>query len=153
MYALPWISRSLITCGLAVLVGCGAGTGSNPSDKTKMEKAAPKRGYKVRIATVGTQSLVYEMETTGSLEAQDVFRIDAQVSGVVEGVSFKEGSAVTRETVLCRMAPTVYELNAQRAKDAWQTAKDAHQKAVEDLEDIKRKTRNDASLLQLKLLA
>jgi RND family efflux transporter MFP subunit len=148
MYALGWIRRSLIAYGLVVLAGCGAG--GNQPDKAKAEKASAKRGYKVRTATVGTQSLVYEMETTGSLEAQDVFRIDAQVPGVVEGVSFKEGNPVTPKTVLCRIAPTVYELNAQRAKDAWQTAKDACQKAVEDLEDIKRKTRNDANVLQLK---
>jgi RND family efflux transporter MFP subunit len=132
---------------LAFLCSCA---GDSKAAGEKKEKAADRR-YSVKTATASVRPLKYELETTGSLQADDIFRIDAQVAGVIQDVAFKEGDEVTEKTVLCRIAPSTYALAAQRAKDAWQRAKDAWQKAVDDLEDTKRKTRNDIQRLKLRL--
>lgn len=131
----------------AILCSCA---GDSKAAGEKKEKSADRR-YPVKTATASVRPLKYELETTGSLQADDIFRIDAQVAGVVQEVAFKEGDAVAENTVLCRIAPTTFALAAQRAKDARQKAKDAWQKAADDLEDTKRKTRNDVERLKLKL--
>lgn len=136
------------SAALTLLSGC--------PDKAKTETAgkkdakAPERRYPVRTAPVQVRPLQYEMETTGTLQADDIYRIDAQVAGAVEGVNFREGDKVTPQMVLCRVAPRTYELAAQRAKAAWQKAKEAALNAQANLADTERKTRNDISRAKVK---
>jgi multidrug efflux system membrane fusion protein len=134
---------ALAAGGILWLSGCGAA--AKPPEK----KA--ERRYLVRTAPVTVRPLKYEIETTGSLQAQDVYRVDAQVPGVVEEVTFNEGDQVTPQKVLCRLSPRTYTLSAQRAKAAWQKAKDAWQKALADVADTERKTRNDVERAKVKL--
>ncbi|MBI3828597.1 MAG: efflux RND transporter periplasmic adaptor subunit [Planctomycetes bacterium] len=111
------------------LAGCGGG---KPA-----ESAAGKapRQYIVRTDTVKTQSVRYELETTGTIQAQDVYRIDAQVTGTIYEVGFKEGDFVQRGTVLCRIAPLGYKLAALKAEGEYK-------KAVADLADTERRVKN-----------
>jgi multidrug efflux system membrane fusion protein len=127
-----------------------ANTPARKDDKPQTDAKPPERRYLVRTAPVRVQPVQYSFDATGSLQADNIYRIDAQVGGVVEGVNFKEGDRVTPQTVLCRISPRTYELAAQRAKVAWQTAKDAWQKALADLADTERKSRND--VLRAKLI-
>jgi len=136
----------------AVLV-CLSGCGDKSKAETQGEKDGKRteRRYLVRTAPAQARPLQYEIETTGSLQADDIYRIDAQVSGAVEGVNFKEGDQVTPQTVLCRIAPRTYHLAAQRAKAACQTAKAACAKAQADVADVERKTRNDIARAKVKV--
>jgi multidrug resistance efflux pump len=113
--------------------------------------AKPERRYLVRTAAVQVRPLQYEMETTGALQADDIYRVDAQLPGVAQDVNFKEGDKVTPQTVLCRIDPRTYDLAAQRAKALLQKAKDAWQNALANLADTERKTRNDIASAKLKL--
>jgi multidrug efflux system membrane fusion protein len=139
------------------LVGCdGQGrpaeaAKAGPTPDGKKTGRPSERRYLVRTAPVSTRPLKYEIETTGSLEADDIYRIDAQVPGVVQDVAFKEGDEVTADTVLCRVSPRTYALSAARAKAAWQKAKDAWQKALADQADTERKARYDVERAKLKL--
>ena len=135
--------------GILWLTGCGAGAGATAKPPEK--KDSGERQYPVRTAPVTVRPLKYELETTGSLQALDVFRIDAQVPGVVEEVAFNEGDQVTPQKVLCRLSASTYALNAQRAKAAWQKGKDAWQKALADVADTERKSRNDVERQKVKL--
>lgn len=136
------VSRSGVigaTCllGMAVLLqGCSKTT-AGPAENKKRE-----RKYLVRTAEVAVRPITYELETTGALQARDIYRVDAQVPGVVEGIAFNEGDEVTAQTVLCRIAPRTYELAAQRAKAAWRKAQEAHVRALADVADTERKSRN-----------
>ncbi|MFH0939779.1 MAG: efflux RND transporter periplasmic adaptor subunit [Planctomycetota bacterium] len=144
---LAWGVAGLLLLGLS---NCGGDSKTAMSEKKKDDKSQIRR-YPVSTAKVSVRPLQYTLDTTGSLQAEDIFRIDAQVSGVIREVAFKEGSEVTPQTVLCRIAPTSYALAAQRAKDAWQKSKDAAQKARDDLDDIKRQRRNEVERLRLKM--
>ncbi|HEY3321414.1 MAG TPA: efflux RND transporter periplasmic adaptor subunit [Planctomycetota bacterium] len=134
---------------MALLTLCGCEKKSEAETGKKDEKR--DRRYLVTSAAVHTRPVQYEVETTGSLLAEDIYRIDAEVSGVVEGVNFKEGDQVTSQTVLCRVAPRTYQLAAERAKAAYLKAKDACLKAQADVADTQRKTRNDIARAKIKL--
>jgi membrane fusion protein, multidrug efflux system len=130
----------------AALCFAGCGAAAKPA-----EKKSGERTYPVRTAPVTVRALKYELETTGSLQAQDIYRVDAQVPGIVEDLAFNEGDRVTPEKVLCRISPKTYALNAQRMKAAWQKAKDAYLKALADVADTERKSRNDVERTKIKL--
>jgi multidrug efflux system membrane fusion protein len=138
-----------LAASLLLLAGCWDKPKATTPDK-KGDKAQPRR-YLVRTAPVEVRALQYEIETTGSLQAEDIYRIDAQVAGAVEGVNFKEGDKVTPQMVLCRVAPKTYELAAQRAKAALLKAKEAARNALANLADTERKTRNDIARAKVKL--
>lgn len=121
---------------LAVLLpGCAGSASVTP------EKKQRERRFLVRTAPVATRPVTYALESTGSLQAKDIFRIDAQVPGVVEGVAFNEGDEVTKETLLCRIAPRTYELAVQQAQAALVRARQAHLLSQADLADTERKAR------------
>ena len=132
----PLLVRSFAClAALAALAGC-PGTPTPPA-----EKKARERRFLVRTEPVSVRPVTYTLEATGALRAKDVFRIDAQVSGRVEGVAFDEGDEVTKDTVLCRIAPRTYELAVQQAQAALVRAKRAHALAQADLADTQRKAR------------
>ncbi|MCY3024606.1 MAG: efflux RND transporter periplasmic adaptor subunit [Planctomycetota bacterium] len=143
------VSLLAALAALVLLSGCP----DKPKADTpaKKDEKAQSRRFLVRTAPVQVRPLQYEIETTGSLQADDIYRIDAQVAGAVEGVNFKEGDKVTPQMVLCRVATRTYELAAQRAKAAWQKAKDAALNAQANLTDTERKTRNDIARAKVKL--
>lgn len=119
----------LFTLSSVFVAGCGSG---------KPPAAGPAktpRQYNVRTDLVKTQLVKYELETTGTIQAQDIYRIDAQVSGTIYDVSFREGDLVKRDTMLCRIAPLGYKLAAMKAEGEYK-------KAVADLADTERRVKN-----------
>jgi RND family efflux transporter MFP subunit len=106
------------------------------------DKKKEARKFLVQTDTVKVQPIKYLVEAGGSLEAQDIIRVDAPLAGVVENVAFNEGDAVTPETVLCRINSTIFVLLAQKAKDAWL-------KAAADERDIARKLKFDIESAEL----
>ena len=68
------------------------------------------------MAPVVVRDVVYEIKALGTLEAQDLVQVTAQVEGVVTEVRFHEGDRVTPQTVLLRIDPARYRLEAERAK-------------------------------------
>lgn len=115
-----------LRAALAVLCVCAIlFTASGCGDGTKAEPGGGKgsRAYRVKTASVEVRQVNYEIETTGTVEAQDVYRVDAQVAGVVEGVAFNEGDEVSPAGVLCRVSPATYQLAVTRAQAALLKAK------------------------------
>lgn len=122
----PWrievkrVSRSgnafvavVVACGLSA--GCGGG-------KTA---AAPRKGAKglaVRTAVVASKDVAYEVKVLGSLEPEELVQIPAEVGGSAKEVRFNAGDRVTTETVLVRIDPERYRLEAERAEAAYNRA-------------------------------
>src|SRR5689334_11119943 len=102
---LIFASALLLWCA----VGCGDGNKGSAAPTKKLE-------FQVRMTKVTTQKLHYMIDTTGTLVAQDVYRLDAQVPGTVEGVTFKEGDNVTPDTVLCGLSGSMYDLSEKQAE-------------------------------------
>jgi membrane fusion protein, multidrug efflux system len=98
---------------------CGSGGGAS--------SAKPGRpAVVVRTATVAVQDVAFQIKALGTLEAQDLVQVTAQVEGAVAEVRFHEGDRVTPETVLLRIDPQRYRLEAERAEASYrQVAADA----------------------------
>ena len=104
--------------------GQGATTGARPQRMAVM----------VNVAPVAVQDVVYNITAVGSLEAEEVVQVTAEVEGAVTGVNFQEGARVTPGTVLLLIDPDRYRLQVQQAEAAYKKAlADAH-RAQNELE-------------------
>jgi multidrug efflux system membrane fusion protein len=95
----------------ALLVGsaCGGTQGA--------ASARPQRqALRVRVAPVVSQDVVHQIKALGSLEAQDMVQVTAQVEGVASDVRFREGDHVSPASVLLRIDPDRHRVEAERAK-------------------------------------
>ena len=129
--------------GLCLLL-TGALTGC--ADPTKAVSGAGKdklREFPIRSEQVSTRAVRYEIRTNGTVEAQDIYRVDVQVPGMVEGVDFKEGDLVTPKTILFRISPQTYQLAAQKAEAAYR-------KTLADLADSERRVRYDLDAARIR---
>ena len=93
----------------AAASGCG---GSQSASALKPNRSA----VAVRVAPVVDQEVVYRIKALGSLEAEEMIRVTAEVEGAVAEVRFHEGDRVTPATVLLRIDPERYRLEAQQAE-------------------------------------
>ena len=99
----------LLTAGL--LLGAAA-CGASPATSG----ARPRTALAVRVAPVVVRDVVYEIKALGSLEAEETAQVTAEVEGAVSEVRFHEGDRVSRETLLLRIDPERYRLEAERSK-------------------------------------
>lgn len=76
-------------------------------------------GLTVRVATVASQDVVYEVRVVGSLQADEIVQVTAQLDGAVQDVTLREGLHVTPETTLLRIDPDRYALEARQADAAY----------------------------------
>jgi membrane fusion protein, multidrug efflux system len=88
----------------------------------------------VRTAPVVARDVVYSIKALGSLEAEEVTQVTAEVEGAVTDVLFHEGDRVTPESVLLRIDPERYRLEAQRAEATYHRALAEAERAKADLE-------------------
>jgi RND family efflux transporter MFP subunit len=108
-------------------LACGRSQGSTPSP------GARARALSVRVAPVAVQDVVYEIKAPGTLEAEELVQITAQVEGAVTAVRFNEGDRVGPGTVLLRIDPARYALELRRAEANYQRALADARRAASDL--------------------
>lgn len=92
-----------------------------------------EKALKVRVAPVAARDVVYKVQALGSLEAEELVQVTAEVSGAVSEVRFHEGDRVTPETVLLRIDPERYRLEAARAEAAYRRSLADWRRAESDL--------------------
>jgi membrane fusion protein (multidrug efflux system) len=85
------------------------------------------------VAPAAVQEVVYRIASLGSLEAEELVQVTAEVEGAVSVVQFHEGDKVTPRTVLARIDPERYRLEAQRAEANYKKALADRERAVADL--------------------
>lgn len=112
-------SPTLLLSTLGLLVGAGC-SGTQGAFGGKTGSAQP--AIAVRVAPVATQDVVYEIKALGSLEAEEIVQVTAEVEGAVSAVNFHEGDRVTTQSVLIRIDPDRYRLEAARAEAAYKKA-------------------------------
>jgi multidrug efflux system membrane fusion protein len=88
----------------------------------------------VRTATVAVQDVDFQIKSLGTLEPQDLVQVTAQVEGAVAEVRFHEGDHVTPQTVLLRIDPQRYRLEAERAEAAFRQARAEAERSQADLQ-------------------
>jgi multidrug efflux system membrane fusion protein len=107
------ISRPAFSAGagallLTGLVACSGSQGA-PAARSAPGKLA------VRVGLAQTQDVAYEIKALGSLEAEELVQVTAEVEGAVSEVRFHEGDRVGTGTVLASIDPQRYRLELQRA--------------------------------------
>lgn len=80
------------------------------------------RALPVRAARVAVRDVTYSVRALGSLEADEIVQVNAEVSGAVKEVLFNAGDRVTPATVLARIDPERYRFEADRAQAAYRKA-------------------------------
>ena len=101
---------------LSVSPGCNGG-GEDGGNTTRSVRSLP-----VRTAPVTAHDVAYQVQALGSLEPEELVQITAEVSGAVKEVSFHAGDAVTQDSVLARIDPDRYRLEAMRAEATYKKA-------------------------------
>jgi multidrug efflux system membrane fusion protein len=84
--------------------------------------AGGARGIRVRADVVKLQDVVYSIKALGSLEADELVQVTAEVDGAVSEVRFNEGDRVSPQTLLARIDPERYRLEAERAEATYKKA-------------------------------
>ncbi len=110
MSAKPAPKYLVVSAAALALAGC-VGTQATPRSSP-----TPGRAMRVRTATVASSDVVYSVEALGTLEAEELVQVTAEVEGAVSEVRFHEGDRVGRDSVLARIDPERYRLEAQRAE-------------------------------------
>jgi membrane fusion protein, multidrug efflux system len=122
---------------LAVLgVALGAALGGACADSGQGAAAVrgSARSLTVRVEPVVARDVTYKIQAVGTLEADEVAQVTAEVEGVVTSVNFDEGLRVGPQTVLLRIDPERYRLQAEQAEATYkQKLADAH-RAASDLQ-------------------
>lgn len=121
----------VVACGMSP--GCGGG-----GDSASTRKAG--RNLAVVTATVAARDVVYEVRALGSLEPEELVQITAEVGGAAKEVLFNAGDHVGADTVLVRIDPERYRLEAARSEAA-------HRRAIADWK------RSESDLLRREALA
>lgn len=98
----------------ALLASCKASDSSQAASG-----GGPSRALRVRTAPVVVQDVSYQVKAVGTLEAEELVQVVAEVDGAVSEVRFHEGDKVTAGTVLARVDPDRYRLEAERAEATW----------------------------------
>src|SRR5688500_3798926 len=116
---------------LAVIIAAGFVTGCSRSQGAPAP-AARRAGVTVRVEPVTVRDVVYNIQAVGSLEADEVVQVTAEVEGAVAAVLFDEGMRVSPRTVLARIDPERYRLEAQKAEAAFRKAQAEAKRADQD---------------------
>jgi RND family efflux transporter MFP subunit len=125
---------------LPFAAACGRGQGAAAPNARNV------RAVMVSVAPVAVQDVVYQITAVGSLEAEEIVQVTAEVEGQVSSVAFQEGKRVTPGTVLALIDPDRYRLEAQRAEAAYK-------KAVADADRAKSELARREALAQEQLVS
>ena len=126
----------LVVVAGASIPGCGSG-----GDAAAARRQRPS--LRVKVAPVAVQDVVYQIKSLGQIEAQDVVQVTAQVEGVATDVRFREGDRVGPGTVLLRIDPERYRLEAERAQATLEQARAEQGRAEADLKRREALASND----------
>jgi membrane fusion protein, multidrug efflux system len=113
----------------ALLFGAACGSSPTPGGSPTQQRA-----LKVRTAPVAVQDVTYNVNAVGSLEAEELVQVTAEVDGAVSGLRFNEGDRVSAGTVLLRIDPERYRLEVERAEAAYRRSIAEQGRAAADLQ-------------------
>jgi len=129
---------------LLVLALAGASLGSACGGGTDAAAGRPQRpALRVRVAPVAVQDVLYQIKSLGQIEARDMVQVTAEVDGVATDVRFREGDRVGPGTVLLRIDPGRYRLEAERARAVLEQSRAEQDRADADLRRREALAQND----------
>ncbi len=120
----------------ALAAACG---GSGDAAPPRQQRPA----LRVRVAPVAVQDVVFQIKSLGQVEARDMVQVTAEVDGVATDVRFREGDRVSPGTVLLRIDPARYRLEAERAEALLEQSRAEQDRAAADLRRREALAQND----------
>lgn len=130
----PPLSFALAAAALAAACG-GSGDAAPPRQQ--------RPALRVRVAPVAVQDVVFQIKSLGQVEARDMVQVTAEVDGVATDVRFREGDRVGPGTVLLRIDPARYRLEAERAQALLEQSRAEQDRAAADLKRREALAQND----------
>ena len=123
-----------LTGVLLLAAGLAAGACSKPTQGASAPVRGSARSLTVRVEPVHARDVTYRIQAVGTLEADEVVQVTAEVEGVVSGVKFDEGLRVGPQTVLARIDPDRYRVQAEQAEASYRKALADARRAEADLQ-------------------
>lgn len=120
--------RTPLVLLVGVLVCAACARGGDPGS------GGASRAVNVRVAPVALRDVSYSVHATGALEADEIVQVTAEVPGRASEVRFETGDRVTPQSVLVRIDPERYRLDAARAEAAHRRALADWERSKADLE-------------------
>lgn len=110
-----YIVYSLLILGIGGFIAyrISANQSKNDNSKGKEEK---NKAMSVNGIVVKTQSFENNLSLSGSIEPNEQVEIRSEISGIVEGIYFKEGSNVTKGQLLFKVNDVELKAQLQQAK-------------------------------------
>lgn len=106
-----------------MLAGCGRGDSG-------LSKGGGPRAFPVEVEEIRGEPVEYVVSATGSVEPFEQVVVTSRVQGVVESVRFREGDAVTTDSVLIEIEP-------RRFQYQYDATKAAHERAQAELKEAR----------------
>lgn len=131
--------RALIALFLAIccllFFGCRSPEASSAGAKNKTTENSVSRqpALSVRVSPVEVRDVAYRVKTLGSLEPEELVQVTAQVNGAVTKVQFDAGDHVSLQTLLVRIDPERYRLQAERGEAEYRRAVADRQRAEAEM--------------------
>ncbi|MBX7223024.1 MAG: efflux RND transporter periplasmic adaptor subunit [Blastocatellia bacterium] len=118
----------LLGLGLSLALTATLACSSKNESTGDVAKADNAAGAKPAAVDIGTSTAIERLiernvETVGSLIADEQVTVSSQVKGVVAEITVDLGSPVTAGQVIARISPREYELKLQQAEAALQQAR------------------------------
>jgi multidrug efflux system membrane fusion protein len=114
--------KAMIAAGLLGTLAFAACSRTQGAPPPSPGGGAAGRALPVKAAQVQAQDVVYRIQALGTLEADEVVQVTAEVDGALAAVKFNEGDRVSTETVLALIDPERYRLEADRAEANYKKA-------------------------------
>jgi membrane fusion protein (multidrug efflux system)/multidrug efflux system membrane fusion protein len=132
---------------IAVLLAVGtAACGNRAAPTGKPAAGGGEQALNVRVAPVVARDVAYKVKALGQLEPEELVQVTAEVEGAATQVNFHEGDGVSSDTILLRIDPERYRLEAARAEAT-------HRKAVADWHRAQEDMRRREALAEDQLVA
>lgn len=130
------MNKKIIKTGLLLLIvlslsfaNCKKGSKESPPGNPGAKRGAlfdrSKITYPVEVEEVKVQSLVYSVNSVGSIEAFEKVQVTARVSGVVDRVLFSEGNFARVDQILVEIETERYRLAVEAAQATYEKAQAA----------------------------
>jgi len=110
---LKHIVYTILIVGFGAFIAYRIASNKNKNDDSK-DKGGKNKTMTVSGIVVQTQTFDNNLSLSGSIEANEQVEIRSEISGIVEGIYFKEGSNVTKGQLLFKVNDI--ELRAQLAQ-------------------------------------
>jgi membrane fusion protein, multidrug efflux system len=120
---------AVLACSILAFSACGRSQG-----EPARRPGGGGGGLSVKAVPVTRQDVVYGIRAVGSLSADEVVQVTAEVEGPVRDVSFNEGMRVSPETLLARIDPETHRLEVQRAEASFKKAEADRAQAQSELQ-------------------